>query len=631
MLLGDEAGFRATTEEVFKTGKNLDKSTASSMWADVAVHHLRRKELDQADDAGKKVMELADGAVEDDARAGARDLLARIRFEQKRYREAVEAAEGAIAFWTKRGDVNQLSAWVLAAKAHLALGEREAAYKALREGVRCGELARASAGGTERQVALLFEPAAEAYSMLVDLLVEDHQPREALLVAENAKARTLLDILDGVRSTAESDAPAAMLREERRLEKQLVAANVGGAPSAITRARLDLETYRSIVDADRPQLHAARGAGDLRSVDALAPLLPGPRAALVEFVICEKRLHIFIVRRGRGAPRVDVRTIRIARKTLEQLATRHADALAQYSLAYESGARRLYEILLAPVVRVAPQARDLCIIPDGALWRVPFESLLDGHGGFAVESRAFFYAPSAAVLLREHAHEARPGRKDHQFLGFGDPLLEVSPRETLTTRERGAGSAPIPEAAREVETIARIIGPQASTVFTGANALESRLKAEARDFRIVHLATHGVIDDANPMYSHLLLARHEGDGEDGVLEAREMLGLSLQADLVVLSACDTARGGVHDGEGLIGMSWALFAAGSPSVIASQWRVDSARTETLMTAFYRVWMNDPHTAFAKAHALRAARLALLYDPEFQHPYYWAPFVLIGSGD
>jgi len=224
-----------------------------------------------------------------------------------------------------------------------------------------------------------------------------------------------------------------------------------------------------------------------------------------------------------------------------------------------------------------------------------------------------------------------PAGADGQlFLGFGDPRLDILSRD-LPAGERGTSTAPIPEAAREVETIARIVGPRSSAVFIGADALESRAKAEAPRFRIVHLATHGVLDDANPMYSRLLLSRRNGDGEDGVLEAREMLDFHLRADLVVLSACDTARGGVHAGEGLIGMSWALFAAGSPSVIASQWRVGSARTETLMTTFYRRWMKEPHAPFSKARALRAARLALLHDPDYRHPYYWSPFVLIGSAD
>ena len=234
------------------------------------------------------------------------------------------------------------------------------------------------------------------------------------------------------------------------------------------------------------------------------------------------------------------------------------------------------------------------------------------------------------MLLREHGRQKQLAASERLFVGFGDPHLET-PSSELAAHERDTNTAPIPEAAREVETIARIVGTKVSSVFTGAEALESRVKAEAPRFRIVHLATHGVLDDANPMYSRLLLARRDGDGEDGVLEAREMLDLGLRADLVVLSACDTARGDVHAGEGLLGMSWALFAAGAPSIIASEWRVGSARTEILMTTFYSRWMKQPHQPFAKARALRAARLAMLHDPEFRHPYYWSPFILIGAAD
>ena len=272
----------------------------------------------------------------------------------------------------------------------------------------------------------------------------------------------------------------------------------------------------------------------------------------------------------------------------------------------------------------------LAIIPDGPLWRLPFEPLMDEQGTFAIEKRTFFYASSAAVLLREHDRRARLVSGDRLFLGFGNPRLEA-PSGELAAREGHTNTAPIPEAAREVERIARIVGPRASSVFTGAEALESRAKAEAPRFRIIHLATHGVLDDANPMYSRLLLSRRDGDGEDGELEAREMLDLRLRADLVVLSACDTARGDVRSGEGLVGMSWTLFAAGAPSIIASKWRVDSAESEALMIAFYDRWMKRPRQPFAKARALRAARLALMRDPKYRHPYYWSPFVLIGSAD
>jgi CHAT domain-containing protein len=633
LLLGRRKEFRETAEALLKLAPPGEDGIKTEAWGNISSDHFRHHELDDADRAVAQAMRTVDSTAENELRADAYEMLSRIRLAQKKYRPALDAAQKAILNRTKNDTVSQLSPWVLAARAHLALGERAAAYASLRAALRFGETERATAAGTERQIALLFEPAAEAYSMLVDMLVADGRTSEALLVAENAKARTLLDILDGIRSNAEAGAPPAMVAEERRLEKRLTEANTSGDADAIRKARLELESHSSMMAAARPELRAARGAGNLPSIESLAPLLPDG-AALVEYVVGEKQLHIFIVQRGAHGPRVDVRSVAVGREALEAMAERYADALAGRDLAYAKDARALYARLLAPVVRAAPHARDLCIIPDGALWRVPFESLIDAGGAFAIEKRAFFYAPSAAVLLRERAHVAASRSKhsdDHLFLGFGNPQLETSRGEMLTASERAVSSAPIPEAAREVETIAQIIGPKSSSIFTGPEALESRAKTEAPRFRIVHLATHGVIDDANPMYSRLLLSRRDGDGEDGVLEAREMFNLRLDADLVVLSACDTARGNVHAGEGLIGMAWALFAAGSPSIIASHWRVGSARTETLMTTFYRDWTRERGTPFAKARALRAARLALLRDPDHRHPYYWSPFVLLGSAD
>jgi CHAT domain-containing protein len=627
LLLGREKEFRAAAEDVLKSSADVDHGTRAGTWGDIAADDLRLGDVAAADHAVQEALREANATPEDAVAQESSEMLARVRLAQRRWPEALGAARRAIAYATKNDSVSQLSPWVLAARAQLGLHDRRAAYASLREAVRYGEIERAVAGGSERQVALLFEPAAEAYSMLVDLLVEDGRVREALLVAEKAKARALLDILDRTRSNAEVDVPQSTLAEERSREKQLVAANTSGDRAAIEKARLELETFRSLVDANRPRLRASRGAGTLASIASLAPLLPDDRSAIVEYVAGEKRLHVFVIRRG---VQVAVQSVPVGRVRLERLVERFTRALASHDVAYAADARRLYALLLAPVLRVAPRARDLAVIPDGALWRMPFEPLIDGQGAFAIETRTFFYAPSAAVLLREHARRAEAAAGEGLFLGFGDPRIEA-PAGELAAHERGTRIAPIPEAAREVETIARMIGPRASAVFTGAEALESRAKAEAPRFRIVHLATHGVLDDANPMYSRLLLARRDGDGEDGVLEAREMLELGLRADLVVLSACDTARGGVHAGEGLLGMSWALFAAGAPSVIASQWRVGSARTETLMTSFYERWLKQPRQPFAKARALRAARLALLRDPEYRHPYYWSPFVLIGSAD
>jgi CHAT domain-containing protein len=180
-----------------------------------------------------------------------------------------------------------------------------------------------------------------------------------------------------------------------------------------------------------------------------------------------------------------------------------------------------------------------------------------------------------------------------------------------------------------VRRLAAIYGTS-SRVYVGADAREDRWKAEAPGYRVVHIATHGVLDNASPMYSHLLMARPEGGGtDDGLLEAWEIMNVPLRADLVILSACETARGRVAAGEGILGLMWAVFVAGSPATLVSQWRVDSASTTALMVAFHRQW-NANGGAMSKARALQAASVAVLHTRKFSEPFYWAGFILAGDG-
>jgi len=193
---------------------------------------------------------------------------------------------------------------------------------------------------------------------------------------------------------------------------------------------------------------------------------------------------------------------------------------------------------------------------------------------------------------------------------------------------------PLPEAERQVNVMKQIYGAQKTRVYIGAEAREERVKAEAGSYRILHFATHGILNDSSPMYSQLLLAQSEADAnEDGLLEAWEIMKLNLNADLVVLSACDTARGRVGAGEGMIGLSWAFFVAGSPTSILSQWKVDSASTTELMVEFHRqlkAQMANPGDSFSAARALREADLKLLRSERYRHPFYWAGFVVTGKG-
>ena len=612
LSIGRRAEFRAAANEALARATGTLVSEAEQVLVDVAVDGLQHHDIAGADKAMATAIEKLPAIKEDTIRGDVMETLARVRLTQHRYDEAIHAAQEAISWREKQETVARSAPWFIEAQAYLARGDRAATYRALHAAVDYGELERAGLAGSERQFELYFEPAVAAYVMLVDLLIEDHRFDEAFLVAEKSKARTLLDVMATERSSTAVDIPAADVAEERRLEANLAEANRKKAN--VEKSRLELETYRGILDARYPRLRNTRGPETLSSVKSLAPLLSANRA-LVEYVVSAKAVHLFIARRG--VP-LQVRTARIGRNALETLVREYARQLAARDALYRPNARRLYDLLLKPVIEAAGPAKMLTIIPDDELWRVPFETLVDANGKFAVETRAFHYAPSSAVLLADISRHVTPPR-EHAFLAFANPRQKDLPM--------------IPEAEREARSIARLFGERRSAVFAGAEALESRSKVEAPRYRVVHFATHGVLDNANPMYSHIVLARREGDGEDGALEAREIMKLRLAADLVVLSACDTARGDVRAGEGLIGMTWAIFASGCPSVIASEWRAGSTTTEILMTKFYTSWLRNRAAAgpYAKATALRDAELSVLRDPRYRHPYYWSPFVLVGRAE
>jgi CHAT domain-containing protein len=140
-----------------------------------------------------------------------------------------------------------------------------------------------------------------------------------------------------------------------------------------------------------------------------------------------------------------------------------------------------------------------------------------------------------------------------------------------------------------------------------------------------------VIDNRQPLYSHLLLTKTEGDPDnDGRLEARQIMDMNLNADLAVLSACETANGKVSPGEGVMGMSWAFFIAGTRSLVVSQWKVNSASTSELMKTLYEN-LHDRDKRSDKAQSIRRAALTLLKEDRYRHPFFWASFVLIGNGD
>jgi CHAT domain-containing protein len=302
--------------------------------------------------------------------------------------------------------------------------------------------------------------------------------------------------------------------------------------------------------------------------------------------------------------------------------------LAERDLNYQDAARQLYDLLLKPAEEQLRGRKTLCIVPDRMLWELPFQALQPRTGVHLIEDYTLFYAPSLSVL-REVTKQRTPATRPLKtLLALGNPQLSGEASETLRGVDSETGFGPLPETEKEVKTLARLYGAANSHVIIGSEAREGVVKTEAPKYQVIHFATHGVLDDRNPMFSYLTLAQAAGDpNEDGLLEAREIINMDLHAKLAVLSACQTARGWVGAGEGMIGMSWALFVAGVPTTVTSQWKVDSASTTNLMIDFHRrLTMRHAN----KAEALRQAELGLLRSERYRHPFYWAGFVMVGDG-
>lgn len=471
-----------------------------------------------------------------------------------------------------------------------------------------------------------------AYEVLLDLLVGERRIADALDVAESTKARALRDALAQGRidrsrgfsaddRTRETELEAALATANRKLLAATDAASRTRIGSELTASRMQLQKFRSELLLRHPQLPLVR-ADDSRGWDKRA--VP-PGMAAVEFAVLPERTLAFVIRRRGDALAVDVVSIPVPRAELRGMVEDLADRISRRDPQYKDQAAALYALMLGPVARLLEGADTIAIVPDDALWRLPIQLLADFSGNALAETPVF-RAPSLRALAAATALP-RPPQRPLRVLAIGNPRIP----DVAGTRARAFQPelvpGDLPEAEREANAVARLYGKSRSMVLTGAAARESVFERQAPKFDVIHVAAHGMLDDRAPIYSALLLATgHDDPAEDGLLEAREIAELSLRARLVVLSACDTGRGRVGAGEGQIGMSWAFMAAGVATVVVSDWKADSAATEKLMVEFHRQLLDGRRPAAA----LRLAQNVLRRDPRYAHPYYWAPFMVVGVG-
>lgn len=542
------------------------------------------------------------------------------------YEAALRYAEDVLARAGGNLQIEYIGAMTIAARAERGLGHLRSAELWMRDAIDTLEQSRSSIAGPVHRRPFAMQSQANCYEELVDLLVEQGRNEEALRVAERSKARTLLELLSSRRTGTHTPAPEAeRARRQHAIEELTREAESAKDPGREASLRRELAAARIAAE----ELDTGSGEkGDTPSPSgstitraAVATMLV-PGSAFVEFVVGPERTYRFLFGKDlAGRVQLRVHAITVRREELKRQVDAFLAALAERDMTYGKTGAALEHLLFSGSGVDAYET--LCLIPDGPLWDLQFDALKAGGRHF-VERHALFYAPSIAAYQAMTAPRARQ-TNTRGLLAFGNPSVparQVASVEADPIRDRSF--VPLPEAETEVERIADLYGRDRSLVFVRGSAVRQRVLDQAPRFRTLHFATHGVLDDSDPLYSYLLLA-------DGRLEAWEILQLNLDADLVVLSACETARGVIAGGDGIIGVTWAFFVSGARAMVATSWKVDSSSAEQLCIELHRrLVLRNGGSGFAKAKALQRAQLEVMRTPAHHHPFYWAAFRLVGDG-
>ena len=300
-------------------------------------------------------------------------------------------------------------------------------------------------------------------------------------------------------------------------------------------------------------------------------------------------------------------------------------------------ARQLYSLLLRPALGGQAQSKRLTIVPDGKLHLLPFDSLIDSKGRYVLETHTVSVAPSATVYHLLNSTQ-KTEQADLPFLGVGGvpygqdtatpPKQTSSLGSTRGLSELDFSRLPsLPGSAEEIESVARIAGTQSVTL-TGTGATKAAfLSQDISRYKVVHLAVHALSDTTFPDRSSLILWKNPNSDVDGLLQERDIRYLKLNADLVVLSACDIGMGRLQGQEGMVNLVRAFFYAGARTVVASLWETGDITTKALMTGFYSHLVAGKD----KAEALRLAKLDILKTFGRTAPvFHWAGFLAFGEG-
>lgn len=489
--------------------------------------------------------------------------------------------------------------------------------------------------------------AGQAAANIVNRLAQS-DPRAIALIKEFQDARRARDLAQ-MELAAESAKP-----EDRRSKKALdslsATANATATQTAGLEARLR-ETVPAFARIERPSPVDADAVG--RQLE--------PGEGLLLFAIGRDGGYgMLVTRDGVEARRLAITDSQLA-ETVTEL-RRAFDLKGGQPQPYDLAvANKLYGQLIGPFQQLLAPVRSLTIVPSGALSSLPPALLVtetpkrgESYQNAAWWNRrlALSTAPSVRAFADLRMLRAKP-LPPKPFIGFGDPLFTGTPAgsnapnplQTLAAQCREGAPvppefvrqlAPLPDTADELRQVGRRLGADPSAILLGASATEQAVRTAGLDqYRVIYFATHGLLPGELRCQGEPALALTVPPGttgsadNDGLLDASEIARLRIDAELVVLSACNTAGGsGRLGGESLSGLAQAFFFAGARSMLVTHWQVPSAATARLTVDLFEKRGSGANAA--TANALRRAQLALAADPKTAHPFYWAAFTLVGDG-
>ncbi len=459
----------------------------------------------------------------------------------------------------------------------------------------------------------------------------------AFVAADRAKGSVLNRLLERSRSPIQKGMTSDEQQEEGRL-RNAVSAAVGtaaaqmrfanaepGKREALITEQLEAEAryeeFKTKMALAHPGLLKTRG--ELPDIDLTelqkTVFAREPDLAVLSYLVLPDRVLIAVVSAGDepdGPARVAIRSVEVNAEELADAADQFWKA-CQASKAGRPVSDDLYRWLIEPAERDTAGKKHLLVVPCHPLLALPFQALAPSKDDpYLIERFAVSYAPSVSALMemRRRGDEVRgPGPADRL------PVLAVG----------GAKFTPdlpdLPASGPEAEAVGKVFGDRARVLLAG-DATRAEISKAMPAARFLHFATHGEVNAPRPLFSALGVTP-ANKGDDGRLYAHDVMNLDLNAELVVLSACDTGRGRDYRGEGTVGLAWAFFVAGTPAVVVSQWKVGDAATADLMRAFYT--RMHAGGGGSKAEALRQAALELMKDKKTRHPRFWAPFQLTGD--